>query len=343
MTEKNKISVIVTAYNVENYIEKCLFSLVNQTISDIEIIVIDDGSTDSTPGICDEWGKKDLRIKVIHTQNRGVSAARNIGFDLSKGEWLSFVDGDDYVDSVFLEKMLECVNRSDTRPQVVICDYYIEKGSLKRINSFFDDNETFWKQNEKFIKKCWGINDNSNGGRFGTAWAKLYNKQFLNEIGIRFNEKISLCEDLIFNTAVFDKTNKCEYIKCGLYHYTVRKDSLTKRFDDEAIEKVFFLISQISIALKRTDNCRGSADILELAEIRLLNMIVTKHILNSSNQVSLIHKYNLYKGICSSEPFVQMIRGEGAYFSFKQKIVKRLLQDEQYFFLFILWLIKKGR
>ena len=80
---------------------------------------------------------------------------------------------------------------------------------------------------------------------------------------------------------------------------------------------------------------------MELAEIRLLNMIVTKHILNSSNQVSLIHKYNLYKGICRSEPFVQMIRGKGAYFSFKQKIVKRLLQDEQYFYLFILWLITK--
>lgn len=343
MTGKNKISVIVTAYNVEKYIDRCLGSLVDQTIKDIEIIVVEDGATDSTSKICDEWRKKDSRIKVVHSQNKGVSAARNTGISLSTGKWITFVDGDDYVNGVFLEKMLERADEDGNRAQIVLCDYSIEKKNRKRIISFFDDDETLCGQNEKLIKKVWGINDNSYGTRFGTVWAKLYDREYLEKIDAKFDENLSLCEDLIFNTAVFDKASECKYIKNTLYYYTVRKDSLTKGFDSDAIEKVYYLIPKISEALVNAKNCMNSIDVLDFMKIRLLNMLITRHILNKSNLLSIDQKYNLYKEICSSEPFAQMIQGEGAFFSFKQKMVKRLLYNKWFLFSFLLWLIAKGR
>ena len=104
------ISIIIPAYNIENYITRCLDSLIHQTYTMLEIIVIDDGSTDSTPKILDEYALKDQRIKVVHSKNQGVSAARNLGLSKANGEYLFFIDGDDFIREDFLEKLMESMN-----------------------------------------------------------------------------------------------------------------------------------------------------------------------------------------------------------------------------------------
>ena len=103
MNEKPLISVIVPIYNVEEYINKSVRSIVNQTYENLEIILVDDGSSDGCPQICDKWAEQDKRIKVIHKQNGGLSDARNAGIDIMKGEYVSFVDGDDYIDERYIE------------------------------------------------------------------------------------------------------------------------------------------------------------------------------------------------------------------------------------------------
>ena len=107
MTERPLISVIVPIYGVEKYLEQCLDSILNQTYRQLEIILIDDGSTDRCGEICDRYASRDSRIKVIHQTNQGLSAARNVGMDMATGEYISFIDSDDYIDLHFYEKMVQ--------------------------------------------------------------------------------------------------------------------------------------------------------------------------------------------------------------------------------------------
>lgn len=111
--KKPLISVIVPVYNVENYLHKCVDSILAQTLNDFELILVDDGSPDNCGDICDEYAKKDGRVRVIHKQNGGVSSARNAGIELAKGEWLCFVDGDDVIETDYLSNFMISIDRVD--------------------------------------------------------------------------------------------------------------------------------------------------------------------------------------------------------------------------------------
>lgn len=118
---KEKISVIVPVYNVEKYIEECISSIMRQTFDNLEIILVDDGSTDNSGKICDELAKKDLRINVIHQSNQGLSAARNTGLKHAMGDYISFIDSDDYIHIDMLNKLYEAIINSDS--DLAICNY----------------------------------------------------------------------------------------------------------------------------------------------------------------------------------------------------------------------------
>ena len=126
----SKISVIVPVYKVEPYIRKCVDSILGQTFSDIQVILVDDGSPDQCGKICDEYAKQDSRVHVIHQENKGVSAARNAGISLAKGEYIMLVDSDDFITENMLEKMHDCIAESGS--DIVICG----------INTFLDGEET---------------------------------------------------------------------------------------------------------------------------------------------------------------------------------------------------------
>ena len=125
------ISIIVPVYNVKDYVEKCLDSICGQTYKNLEIVVVDDGSTDGSGEICDTYAQKDPRVKVIHRENRGVSAVRNEGLDIALGEYIGFVDGDDWIDSDMYEFLYELliVNEAD----ISVCSHYIEKPGKRKI------------------------------------------------------------------------------------------------------------------------------------------------------------------------------------------------------------------
>lgn len=116
------VSVIVPVYNVENYLDRCVESLVSQTLKDIEIILIDDGSTDNSPALCDDWAQRDSRIRVVHKENGGPSEARNLGVALAQSEWIGFVDSDDYVTTEMYQVLYEAVMRNDA--DIATCGTY---------------------------------------------------------------------------------------------------------------------------------------------------------------------------------------------------------------------------
>ena len=143
------ISIIIPAYNVEKYISKCLESIIKQTYSNIEIILVDDGSTDKTSEICDEYEKKDDRIKVIHTENRGVSEARNKGLENVKGNWITFVDSDDWIEEDFCEVLLKKIKDYDA--DIALCGYKrVTENSCEIIKTSGNDEVI---NRQKYIEK----------------------------------------------------------------------------------------------------------------------------------------------------------------------------------------------
>lgn len=179
-------SVIVPVYNVEKVLRRCIESILNQTFSNFELILVDDGSTDKSGEICDEYKKKDERVKVIHQKNQGVSKARNVGLDLAAGKYVVFVDSDDYVSVEYLFHL------GQTDSDLVICGYTLIDERICVLKEEKYQPQYFLKNNGKEIR------DNFQNGRFNYVFAKRYKKEILIESGLRFDERISLAEDTLF-------------------------------------------------------------------------------------------------------------------------------------------------
>ena len=168
------ISVVVPVYNVEKYIDKCINSIINQTYKNLEIILVDDGSPDNCGKICDEYAKKDNRIKVTHKENGGVSSARNIGIKNATGDWLTFVDADDWIENNFVEQLLKIGNQENA--EIVLCGYNrVNRNNKCEVNAS-GDKETF-NSSEYLIKAL-----NPQTG-FGFCHMKLIKRNIIERSG----------------------------------------------------------------------------------------------------------------------------------------------------------------
>lgn len=211
----NKISVIVPVYNVEKYLDNCVESIINQTYKDLEIILVDDGSPDKCPQMCDEWAKKDNRVKVIHKKNGGLSSARNAGIDIAIGDYLMFVDSDDYISYNMCEKLLTRIVQDNT--DLCICG--VEKVYPDGKESEFSNIEDGVMTKEEFFDKMEGIC----GWCWVVAWNKLYKKCIFNDL--RYPDK-KLYEDEFVIHKIIYKANTISSVGDPLYHYVQRKNSI---------------------------------------------------------------------------------------------------------------------
>lgn len=209
------ISVIVPVYKVEEYLDECVQSLVNQTYSNLEIILVDDGSPDKCPQMCDEWGKKDSRIRVIHKPNGGLSSARNVGLDVAQGDYISFIDSDDYVDSLMYERLYEGINKY---PNVGICTIKflrLSDGCVEPYNKMWDHkNEVLVKSADfgvfTILQKSCHASTN-----------KLYRSYLLKEVRFRVGKTN---EDTLFMFDLADviKKNLVDMLELPYYAYYYR-------------------------------------------------------------------------------------------------------------------------
>ncbi len=214
--EGYKVSVIVAAYNIQDYIVKCLESIANQTYKNLEVIVVDDGSSDNTGKLADEFAENDNRFIVIHKKNCGVSSARNKGIDVASGDFIGFVDGDDIIEDDMYEMLVN--NAIKYNADISHCGYKLVE----------NNKETLFYGTEKLIiqdrKK--GLLDLFEGTLIEPS---LCNKIFKNNIvgDIRLNESISINEDLYFNVLLFNKSNKSIFEDKTKYNYMKREGSAT--------------------------------------------------------------------------------------------------------------------
>lgn len=236
------ISIVVPVYNVEKYLPECLDSLVNQTYRDIEIICVNDGSTDNSPSILEEYARKDSRIKIISQENRGLSEARNCGIEHINGEWTMFVDSDDRIDLNTCETV---VKKAEEEKADYIIWAYCREFKNKSLPKLFIKETTVWKKNLYSLRqRIIGpikeeLRQADTLDSIGTIWGKLYKTSYIKEDNkIRFTDikKIGSAEDVLFNIAYTEKVQKAVYIPKAFYHYR-KGDSYTTAYKADLAEK----------------------------------------------------------------------------------------------------------
>lgn len=232
---EEKITVIVPIYNVEQYLRQCLDSIVNQTYKNLEIFLIDDGSPDKCGEICDEYSQKDTRIRVTHKKNGGLSAAWNDGLEMATGDWIAFVDSDDWLDRDYFETLM--ANQETAKVDVVqSAGYYWEEQRGQFIRWAFIEPFIAQTPSEKDDLKILAIlraSGKQTKGAIGFSWGKLFRRHFLEKQGFSFDTKIraGLMMDVLFNWDVFERASAIlGVVYCG-YHYRVTQTSGTYRFD----------------------------------------------------------------------------------------------------------------
>lgn len=265
-TKKELVSIIVPVYNVEKYLRRCIDSIINQTYRNIEIIIIDDGSTDNSGKICDEYAKRDNRIKIIHQQNKGVSSTRNNGIEHANGKYITFVDSDDFIERKMIETIYNkiiCENAD-----IVICgvksidenNNVINQSINTKENKFNNVNAIKVMLDEKLF--------------YSVCWAKLYKKKLFNNI--KFNPKIRIAEDMDVLYRVLYKSNKIVQIPERLYNWTNRKDSVTKENDISKWQDEIDVCENIIKFCK--ENCKEIENYAIKRYIRINKTLILKNI-----------------------------------------------------------------
>ncbi len=234
-----KVSVIVPVYKAEAYLHRCVDSLLAQTFTDFEVILVDDGSPDRSGEICDEYARKDDRVKVVHQKNSGVSMARQKGLDNAQGEYVIHADPDDWVEPDMLQELYG--KAKEENADMVICDFYTQYKDhmyLNRQEPSALDHDTV--QCELFQQL------------HGSCWNKLVRRVCYNKFQIKFPVGVSYCEDLLTNATLLSHDIKVAYLPKAFYHYdqTINTNSIVRKFTHKSFEDDKRLAMKMSEALK---------------------------------------------------------------------------------------------
>ncbi|MED5076040.1 glycosyltransferase [Geobacillus stearothermophilus] len=223
------VSIIVPVYNAEAYLRDCVDSILSQTYKNIEVILVNDGSTDKSGMICDEYKGIDYRVKVIHQENSGPSVARNTGIDAATGTYIQFVDADDKVDPDMTRKLVEAMEQRENI-QLVVCGFNETDGFMVSRNVPFIEGVYSKKEFLSFFGRLYSF--------IGYLWNKLYDTEFIRKFRIYFRENIDLGEDLLFNLEYLEVCNQIAIIKDQLYGYLVQQNSnsLTKIYRNNLLD-----------------------------------------------------------------------------------------------------------
>lgn len=232
-----KVSVVVPVYNVEKYLRSCINSILNQTLQDIELILVDDGSPDGSGKICDEFAASDNRVKVVHKKNAGVGPARNDGLREATGDWIIFGDSDDWFESEALEKLVTV--GEETRADVVFGDVYLVENGIKKKVQFYKDELV---TNDLGIKtkliaavfsRAYCYNPPKSGKAFGYGgpWNKLVRRSLLVDNGLEFDISVKgIFDDLIYTAYIFAYANRISYKHILVYDYRHVVSSITRTY-----------------------------------------------------------------------------------------------------------------
>lgn len=228
----NLVSIIIPAYNAGDYLKKCVYSILHQTYTDYEIIIIDDGSTDNTYQICEELASKDYRVKIHHQENRGVSIARNDGINYAIGKYIIFVDSDDMLSPQYLEILVRFAEKAD----LGIIGYTSQIENLET-----DTNVRHVYENPKNI-----IDGILCGVKYdGYLWNKIFQRSIIVENNLKFKENVTVWEDLLFVLEYLSYSSSVIVSESRLYYYRYRENSAVHVLDLDKYKSKYEVISEI--------------------------------------------------------------------------------------------------
>ena len=279
---RKEITVIVAIYNIEKYLKRCLESIRCQTFLDFECILVDDGSFDSCALICDEYTVIDKRFSVIHKKNEGLPQARKTGFENASGQYLLFIDGDDWLEKNMLELMVTQAKSKNS--DVVICDFYKDFGNVKKhITINFSSKKS--KIMESFIKKP---------GYMNYFWNKLIKKElFLNNID--FPQNITLCEDLYVIFKILYYAKNVSHIAFPLYHYMqINSSAMTKNITKMSYQSKMDVLDNIIDFCAEKDDFNSEAIINFYKIYNRLPLILYKDLRNNELWTTTFPESNAY-------------------------------------------------
>lgn len=283
------VSIIIPVYNVNNYLRRCLDSVVGQTYQKLEIILVDDGSTDNSGKICDEYAQIDNRIIVVHKINGGLSDARNVGIDIASGKYIAFIDSDDFVSTKYIQILLEEIMKKNA--DIAICKYV--KGS----------RDDFVKENNKKRKiKCFKSVEMLKNwhGKYKhvetVAWNKLYKLSLFKENNISYPQGY-YNEDVQTTHLLINKADNIILIDEVLYYYFQRKDSITGAISEKKIEDNIYS-QKVRMSFFSGNNYQDSYE-------RLLIKLLKYYMLMFFETDSEKMKIKLYKKFMEEKPIVE--------------------------------------
>ena len=298
------ISYIVPVYNLsEKELSKCIESIINQTYTDNEIIIVDDGSSNGIESFCDELSQK-YSIKVIHQKNQGLASARNTGINAAKGEWVVHVDGDDWVDIHLSECLVEQCQKNE--PDIVVWGYIISTGERKQ--ELLLKNKTAFNVNYESIREDALCSIMGSGTQFSsiclnTSWAKAYRRDFIIQNNLHYDVCLRRAQDVAYNLYAFEAAKSIMYIDRALSVYRNDNESLSRGYNPKNIE----YITATANAVKHFVDSRSTSSKIDKAYSlfmqRCFRMINEQTILNKKNKQSFAEKRKIFKTIINQEPF----------------------------------------
>lgn len=273
MREHSLISVIVPIYKVQDYLDECIESIINQTYSNIEVILVDDGSPDRCPQMCDEWAKRDSRIRVVHKKNGGLSSARNAGIDVAKGEYISFVDSDDFICKDALQNLYDRIKNDKSIGITSGLIYRYQDGCT----SIF--NNKWFRKTEKTIPASEFLLETMGQKTSYTVWNKLYRRDVIGNTRFREgrnNEDTLFMYDLGKNIAIL---NVCMVeIPHYVYYYRYREDSICTT---SKIPLAIDILGNYELMMEECKNTNSRLyDVLYFSYVRTLYGFVDSLLLN---------------------------------------------------------------
>jgi glycosyltransferase involved in cell wall biosynthesis len=340
------VSLILPIYNInEEYLEKCVKSIMSQTYKNIEIILVDDGSKNNSLKVCNNLASEDSRIVVYHQENSGVSIARNKGIEISRGEYICFIDPDDWIVENYVEKLLDSI--VNTKADFAICNCIVHYSSYDVSNDFLN-----YKVNNKNM--CCLSLENKNDLLYqligkkicnyyppevaaGVPWGKIFDKRFIEKYKLRFVPKMARMQDNIFCLYAIEYAEKICYLNERLYFYRKEIGSICYKYSPKIVEYFQKYFIETLIFLNTFNKEKKLYKSLYMKELTSFNSYLSQYYFNKSNQ----KKYKIIKqelnSLLKKDIYAEAIKNiDYSLLNFQEKIFVFLLKKRLYILLFIL-------
>jgi len=344
--ENDLISIVLPIYNVENYLERCIKSVISQTYKNLEIILVDDGSTDDCSKMCDEWAEKDNRIVVVHKNNQGLGMARNTGIEYAKGRFICFFDSDDFIENDMIENVYKVITKENAE---MACFGYNVIKKDKIVQSNIPELKQYFYEGDDVIKVFLPelISENPKTGKKSglnmSAWSCMYSKELIEENNWRFvSERKIISEDIYSLLYLYKNVKRVAVVKKAFYNYCENPNSLTQTYREDRYIKIKYFYQ---MSMQACEELAFSEDIkMRINYPYLANTIAAmKQIVNSNEERK--NKRNNLKNILYDDVLNEVLKKvKRNKFSLSRKILFFLMRKKALnLIVLLIWLNEKRK